>query len=51
MTRSKTFVAAVAAFLLGVPLAERAVADDASGIVGAAISLAIAITEAAAEGS
>jgi hypothetical protein len=44
-------IAGMIGFLLGMPLAEKAVADDGWGIAGSAIGLAAAITQAAVEGS
>ena len=41
------YAAGVVAFLMGFPLAERAMADDAGSIVGSSLSLASAIIDVA----
>ena len=43
------YTAGLVAFLMGVPMAEKAMADDASGIVGAVFSLVDAILDVAGD--
>jgi hypothetical protein len=50
-SKFKLWVAGLAAFLLGMPLAEKAMADEAEDIVFSSLSLAGAIIEAALEAS
>jgi len=51
MKKGKLFVAGIAAFLLGVPLAEQAQASSAANVVFTALDAAFAITVAAIEAS
>ena len=50
-SRKHLWVAGLAAFLLGVPLAEKAAAQDTEDIVFSSISLILAIIEASAAAS
>jgi len=50
-SKFKLWVAGLVAFLVGMPLAEKAKADDVEDIVFSSISLAAAIVEAALEAS
>lgn len=51
MKKGKLFIAGIAAFLLGVPLAEQARAGGAGDIVFTSLEAAFAITAAAIEAS
>ena len=50
-SRSRLWIAGLTAFLLGVPLAEKAAAQDTEDIVFSSISLILAIIDAAASSS
>ncbi len=50
-SKVKVYIAALAALLVGMPLAESAQASDGWSIAGAAIDLGIAITEASIRAS
>ena len=50
-SRSRLWIAGLTAFLLGVPLAEKAAADDTEEIVFSSISLILAIIEASTAAS
>lgn len=50
-SKAKLWIAGLAAFLVGMPLAEKAAADDAGDIVYASISLISAIIDAASGAS
>jgi predicted Ser/Thr protein kinase len=51
MKKGKLFIAGIAAFLLGVPLAEQAKASGAADVVFTALEAAFAITVSAIEAS
>ena len=50
-SKSNLWIAGLAAFLLGVPLAEKAAAQDTGDIVSVSLSLLFAIIDAAASAS
>lgn len=45
--RLRWYIAGLVAFLMGIPMAERAMADDGGDIFGSALSLTSAIIDAA----
>ena len=50
-SKNNLWIAGLAAFLLGVPLAEKAAAQDTGDIVSVSLSLLFAIIDAAASAS